>query len=191
MKILEEIDELYSRDDIMSRPSPVPKRGGVYFWYFNQIPPEVTSNECKIRDGKTLLYVGISPSPPPRNGKPPSKQNLNTRIRYHLNGNAEGSTLRLSLGVLLSNILDIQLRRVGSGKRMTFHEGEKKLNDWLDRNAFIGWKEHENPWEVEEECIQNLSLPLNLEGNAHHPFQSILKALRKSAKARAKDLEIV
>ena len=48
---------------------------------------------------------------------------MRERIRYHYQGNAEGSTLRLTLGCLLSEELDIELRRVGSGKRMTFAEG--------------------------------------------------------------------
>ena len=39
------------------------------------------------------------------------------RIRYHFRGNAEGSTLRLTLGCLLIKPLGIELRRVGSGKR--------------------------------------------------------------------------
>ncbi|MET9440781.1 GIY-YIG nuclease family protein [Streptomyces sp. NPDC006610] len=45
-----------------------------------------------------------------------STQNLRKRVRYHYRGNAAGSTLRLTLGCLLG----LELRRVGSGKRMTF-----------------------------------------------------------------------
>jgi hypothetical protein len=74
----------------------------------------------------SLLYVGISP--PPKNGAKPSKQTMRERIRYHYQGNAEGSTLRLTLGCLLSEELDIELRRVGSGKRMTYAAGEEVLS---------------------------------------------------------------
>ena len=56
-------------------------------------------------------------------------------IRYHYQGNAEGSTLRLTLGCLLSEELDIEVRRVGSGKRMTFAEGEGVLSQWMADNA--------------------------------------------------------
>jgi len=45
---------------------------------------------------------------------------MRERIPYHYKGNAEGSTLRLTLGCPLSEELDIELRRVGSGKRVTF-----------------------------------------------------------------------
>jgi len=41
-------------------------------------------------------------------------------MRDHFTGNAEGSTLRLTLGCLLSETLNIKLRRVGRGKRHTF-----------------------------------------------------------------------
>src|SRR4051812_40485672 len=109
-------ETLHSRADILSKPC-IPRDGGVYGWYFREIPPTVPSEGCVTHDGLTLLYVGISPSKPPRNGKLPSKQNLYTRVRYHMTGNAAGSTLRLTLGCLLSDRLDIQLRRVGSGKR--------------------------------------------------------------------------
>jgi hypothetical protein len=82
-----------------------------------------------------LLYVGISPKAPAANGRTPSRQNLRTRLRYHMRGNAEGSTLRLTLGCLLADELGLHLRRVGSGKRFTFCDGEKRLSDWLVENA--------------------------------------------------------
>ena len=61
------------------------------------------------------------------NGRSPSRQTLQDRVRYHYGGNAEGSTLRKTLGILLADELGIELRRVGSGKRMTFVDGELKL----------------------------------------------------------------
>lgn len=42
----------------------------------------------------------------------------NRQITYHYRGNAEGSTLRLTLGTLLASDSDFPLRRVGSGRRM-------------------------------------------------------------------------
>jgi len=45
----------------------------------------------------------------------------------------------LTLGCLLSEELDIELRRVGSGKRMTFAEGEGVLSQWMADNAFVCW----------------------------------------------------
>src|SRR4051812_45024264 len=103
---------LYSRGEVLARPSPVPEAPGVYAWYFREIPRDVPISGCVQSRDYTLLYIGISPSAPPNNGKRPSTQSLVKRIRYHYRGNAEGSTLRLTLGCLLQDKLQIELRRV-------------------------------------------------------------------------------
>jgi hypothetical protein len=98
---------------------------GVYAWYFAEIPGRADVSQCVRFDDITLLYVGISPRKPPRTGETTSKMNLRTRIRQHYALNAEGSTLRLTLGCLLAERLKIQLRRVGSGNRLTFSDDQK------------------------------------------------------------------
>jgi hypothetical protein len=163
----------------------VPISAGVYAWFFDWcregIPPEGLMHSF----GFVLLYVGIAPGPRP------SRQTLRHRLRYHFRGNAEGSTLRLSLGCLLSQSLGIELRRVGSGCRMTFGAGEEALNDWLGRNARIAWMVCNEPWKAEEYLIRTVSLPLNLDQNRHHLFHSKLSEIRRVAKARARALPIV
>jgi hypothetical protein len=89
-----------------------------------------------------LLYVGIAPAAPKSNGKKISSKTLRHRIRSHLRGNAEGSTLRLSLGFLLAPQLGLELRRVGSGTTLTFAAGEAILSEWLDANASVAWLTH-------------------------------------------------
>jgi hypothetical protein len=108
-----------------------------------------------------------------------------------MQGNAEGSTLRLTLGCLLSERLGIQLRRVGSGKRMTFGEGEAALSAWMDENAFVCWMVCEQPWKVEQQIISSVNLPLNLDQNRHHPYCSQLSACRAAARERARALPVV
>jgi hypothetical protein len=138
-----------------------------------------------------LLYIGISPSAPPKNGKLPSSQSLQSRIRYHFCGNAEGSTLRLTLGCLLAGALDIELRRVGSGKRMPFSTGEARLTEWMQQNARVAWHVCEEPWKLEEELIACVDLPLNLDQNRLHGFHPELSLIRREAKARARELPIL
>jgi GIY-YIG catalytic domain len=116
---------VFSRAEILGRPSPVPAVPGVYAWYFAEIPGRADVSQCVRFDDITLLYVGISPRKPPRTGETTSKMNLRTRIRQHYALNAEGSTLRLTLGCLLAERLKIQLRRVGSGNRLTFSDDQK------------------------------------------------------------------
>ena len=141
--------------------------------------------------GLRLLYAGISPNRPPQNGRLPSKQNLRERIKYHYSGNGEGSTLRKTLGCLLADELGIQLRRVGSGNRMTFVDGEKTLSAWMAENAYVSWVVCDRPWELEDELIVALDLPLNLQGNSHNRFHSVLTAARARCVRQARALPVV
>jgi hypothetical protein len=152
---------LWTRHEVLARPSPVPREPGIYAWFFRGLDV-VPSSSCTSCGELRLLYIGISPSAPPTNGKGPSTQSLHHRIRYHFTGNAEGSTLRLSLGCLLAEKLDIELRRVGSGKRLTFSSGETRLSEWMEENARVAWQICKEPWELEEQLIHSLGLPTKL-----------------------------
>jgi hypothetical protein len=138
-----------------------------------------------------LLYVGISPSAPPTNGKAASKRSLSHRLRYHMRGNAEGSTLRLTLGCLLADQLGIELRRVGTGTRLTFSTGEERLSQWMDENARVVWKVCKEPWKLEKQLIVAVNLPLNLDLNNAHTFFPALFALRRAARVNARALPIL
>lgn len=180
-------ERTYSRTEVMSKPTPVPAVNGVYFWWFKEIPPGVPAEGCITCDGYTLLYVGISPD---QRGKPNSRSNLRKRIKTHYSGNAAGSTLRRTLGVLLSGISCFPLRRVGSGSRMTFtHPGEQWLDAWMEKNGKVHWIPVEAPWELEDMLIASIPLPLNIQGNAHD-FKITLSGMRSQAAAEARLMEI-
>ena len=125
----------------------------------------------------TLLYVGVSP------GKQGSRETLRSRLRFHYQGHAEGSTLRLSLGCLLEHELGTALRC--SGSRMVFGAAEGRLSKWMADNTAVSWIETESPLPVEEYLLQSLDLPLNIAGNRRHPFCASLRSLRASARERA------
>jgi hypothetical protein len=182
---------MWSREEILATPTPVPAQSGIYGWYFRVLPsPEIAIARCVAAQDMRLLYVGIAPKATPATGKP-STQTLRSRVRYHFRGNAEGSTLRLTLGCLLADRLDIRLCRVGSGKRMTFtNPGEHVLSTWMAENAFVVWAPASEPWFWEEEALAQLDLPLNLSGNKHNAFHAPLSAIRAAAKADARKLPI-
>jgi hypothetical protein len=121
-----------------------------------------------------------------------STRTLRDRLRDHLVGNAEGSTLRLTLGCLLAGQLGIRLRRVGSGNRHTFtNPGEIILDRWLASHAHIAFAAVERPWEVEARLLSMMSLPLNLSGNAAHSFAADLSRMRAIARRDAAALPVV
>lgn len=170
-------DRLWSAREVLVRPSPVPAVAGVYGWHFRE-PPH------RDLDAGRLLYVGIAPR---YMANRTSTQNLRKRVRYHYRGNAAGSTLRLTLGCLLG----LELRRVGSGKRMTFGKGgEATLSQWMADNARVCWIEQSEPWDLESQLISRLDLPLNLDQNRHNAFHSRLKEMRAQARERARELPI-
>lgn len=152
------------------------------------MPEIVPLEDCIQFKEYYLVYSGISPD---KKGKPNSKSTLRTRLRTHYFGNAEGSTLRRTLGILLAQQSGFPLRRVGSGKRMTFtHLGEQWLDHWMEENTRISWILDPEPWVLEENMFKSVSLPLNLKGN-EHVFKNTLSTLRKEAIHQARMLEIV
>jgi GIY-YIG catalytic domain-containing protein len=185
-----EPDRLWSWGELAESPSLPPRKPGVYGWYFDQLPPAVPVSTCRRAAGCVLAYVGIAPKSPPSNGAKPSTQTLRDRLRYHFTGNAEGSTLRLTLGCLLAAELGLELRRVGSGKRLTFHTGEIVLSGWMAQHGRVVWSEHPEPWLAEAGLMRDVSLPLNLAGNQHSPFHTQLSELRATQKGRARMLPI-
>lgn len=184
-------NRVWSRAEVLSSPSPVPRAPGIYAWYFRNLPKLVPTDGCIRLGDLALLYIGIAPKAPPQNGRRPSSQKLWHRIRYHYRGNAEGSTLRLTLGCLLAGELGLELRRVGSGRRMTFGHGEAWLSEWMSENAFVTWAEDTAPWITEAGAIADMPLPLNLDMNRLHPFHATLTDVRRLARERARSLPVL
>jgi len=130
---------LYTRDQVLTRPCPVPVEPGVYAWYFDRPPGGTPLENVHSVNGWSLLYVGISPRAPRPDGTSASRQSLRSRLRYHYRGNAYGSTLRLTLGSLLAEELGIGLRRVGSGTRLTLvRESSRCRSGWAPMHASAG-----------------------------------------------------
>jgi hypothetical protein len=184
-------DRLYSQHEVLAASSPVPSKPGVYGWWLSSLPAPIEISECIRREGCTLLYVGISPDRPPGNGRAASKQNLRKRLRQHYTRTAAASTLRRTLGCLLAEELGLQLRRVGSSERRTnFGEGEERLSGWMARNAKVSWVVRERPWELEDELIGRLDLPLNLKGNRRNKYHSALTEARARCLAQARAMPV-
>lgn len=185
--------DLRSRDEVLTRPCPAPSEPGIYAWFFKRVPDLIDATGCFSICGKTLLYVGISPREPPTDGRQPSRSTLRKRLQTHYRGNAEGSTLRKTLGCLLAHQTGFPLRRVGSGQRQTFtNPGEQALDAWMSANAYVTWHPCERPWAVEQEILASgLPLPLNIRDNPCEAHTLVVRAVRRNAVAAAIDLPIV
>jgi GIY-YIG catalytic domain len=85
----------------------------------------------------------------------------------------------------------MQLRRVGSGKRLTFADGEQELSQWMAENAYVSWIGRDSPWELEDHLIAALDLPLNLQGNNHNQFHLVLTGVRAKCAAQARALPVL
>jgi hypothetical protein len=179
---------LWSWKELCSE-NALPARPGVYGWYFDALPPVVPVADCHRADGWVLAYVGIAPRRPYLDGRR-SSQTLASRLRMHFAGRAFGSTLRYSLGCLLSGVLGLEYRRHGQGFGFGL-EGETALSRWMHTHARVVYCVHEAPWIEEERSIDSLSVPLNLKGNEGHPFHTHLSALRWSTLERARQLPVL
>jgi hypothetical protein len=163
---------LLSHAEISAQPSPVPAVGGTYGLHFTEAPhPSLNADE--------LLYVGISP------GSARSKETLRSRIGYHFSGDAEGSTVRMTLGCLLG--IPLRLRERTDTK--TFGpEGEAALTRWMVRHTRVCWHLGDEPWTTKPAAIAQASTPLNVRYNPDHPFHPVLSEIRAAALAEARRL---
>ena len=105
----------------------------------------------------------------------------------------DSEAVRVSKGCLLAQDLGIALRRVGSCERLTFtNPGERKLDAWLDANAFVTWQVSDRPWELEAEVLRSdVPLPLNIRDNPCAAHTSRLSEIRRRAVATALTLPVV
>ena len=58
----------------------------------------------------------------------------------------------------------------------------------MEQNAFVSWAVRDRPWELEDNLIATLDLPLNLEGNSRNRFHPELTRARARCVADAKAL---
>ncbi len=183
-------ERLFTRAEVLQRASPVPRAFGLYAWYFREVPAIVPTRGCLEFGGNTLLYLGIAPD---IKNKPNSRSTLLKRIRQHYGGNAEGSTLRRTLGMLLeekSGISAATRRKWQKDFYALTHAGEQYLDRWMEHNAFVAWIVHAEPWRIEHQLFYQMSCPLNISGNAHHPFYPVLRKMRADALQCARSLPI-
>lgn len=154
-----------------------PASPGIYGWWVARGALDVPDASYQERDGHQLLYVGISPR------RAASSGTIRKRLIQHMTGNASQSTLRRTLGVLLTEQLGLTLGIYGG--RPTFGpDGEPHITAWLHENAKVAWVVDPAPWAVEDELLGSSVLALNLDGRSDD-FARSISVKRTTALAEA------
>ena len=79
------LERLWTRPELLCRPSPLSSESWLYARYIEGLPTPFAS--CHSSDDYPPVYIGIAPS------RPASKATLCSRIKQHLRGNAAGDAL--------------------------------------------------------------------------------------------------
>lgn len=160
----------------------VPSEKGIYAWLFTHGRLPVPDAPYAHANGFDLLYVGIAPKKPSSKGKE-SASRLRSRIRSHCKGDASRSTLRLTLGVLLAEELNLSLG-IHKGRLNWGADGEVRLTGWINAYARMTWVEIETPWVVEDELLLHATVALNIDGRTDafsHELRRCRDKMRRSA----------
>jgi hypothetical protein len=156
--------EFVTADTIRARPSSVPAEAGIYGWWFDAALEEI-SEGCHSKNSFNLLYVGIAPSAPPRDGV--KMRTLRDRLLNHCRGPMATSTLRRTLAAILKEQQKLSIQRAASGKSQMPADDEAKLTRWMAEHARVTWLIAPSPWAIEDELLKHgPRLPLNIRGSS-------------------------
>jgi hypothetical protein len=115
--------------------------------------------------------------------RPKSSRTLRHRLRDHIHGPIGSSTLRRTLASVLATSLDLKFTQTAANRASMSAEDERRLTEWMSREAMVAWLVCVRPWEVERHILASgLRLPLNIQGSLD-PFSRTLSALRTKALA--------
>lgn len=159
----------------------LPEKAGVYAWWTERGSiPQVPESPHPDNPDLHLFYVGRAPR------DSASSATLKSRIvNNHLRGNTGASTFRFTLAALLMQSLGFTPEQTKT-KSVLPGSQNKALSNWQEEHLRLTWVEHDEPWLIEDEVIARLQPPLNLAGNASHPFHSALSEARAKFREVAK-----
>jgi hypothetical protein len=161
---------------------------GVYFVFFDALEGllhrsgyyHFNPDRPYSQEGYELLYVGASVDP------------LSRRVLEHLNGNTKGSSLRMTVGALMSS--ELGLEPVTTPRRTYFDfgsDGEARLTDWMLAHTRVATAASAQPYADERELLTTIPLPFNISERRRHPFSKYLMAQRAVMAGKARALQAV
>lgn len=158
----------------------LPDHSGVYLICSSSIdilPNALRELEYNYFNGLPVIYIGIA-------GRPTSRvRSLRKRdYKNHFCGNARGSTLRKSLGVLFEFRKVFSEKSVRSTKYKFQAEDEGTLSEWMKTNLTLHFLQMEEPLLAEQFLINYFNPPLNIKDNHNKTnldFRKKLSELRR------------
>lgn len=175
MQCFLETEQLVRVRVIRANKAILPQKRGIYGLFFHVAPPEVPIDNCFVREGASLLYIGTAGANLKLNGT------LRKRIgNNHLGGNERRSTICQTLATLLPEIAGPPIPKDEKGKIKlhTSPDGAKRLREWMDQNISVCWTQHPDPSCLGSDLIRSYGPPLNID-YSEHPFSVVLSGLRE------------
>jgi hypothetical protein len=170
--------------DVETARMTLPAENGIYAWWTESgAIPEVPERSHPRDETLQLFYIGIAPK------DSRSSATLKSRIvENHLRGNTGSSTFRFALAALLMDTLRFTPHQTRT-KYVLPSSQNQALSAWQSQHLKLTWVEHDQPWLIEDAIIAALGPPLNLAGNASHPFHSTLSEARATFREAARPSE--
>ncbi len=146
-------------------------RPGLYSWWVAASGAQDLSVGLGLPVAAGLVYAGQAGATRSRSGKP-SSNTLWTRLtRMHARGRVRSSTCRHTLAAILREPLGLA------------HEDDTRLNDWIDEHLSVVPLPVTDPdalAALEDDVLEELDPPLNLQGMRTTPVRARLSELRRS-----------
>lgn len=117
-------------------------------------------------DGFDLLYVGAT------------ADSLRLCAMQQVVGDSRSSSLRMTVGALVAD--DLNLDPVGDDSRTYFNfgDGERRLTEWLCAYTRVAVHVTDQPFVVEKMLLRSLTVPFNISDRKRHPYSKYLTNLR-------------
>lgn len=161
-------------DPLSPKPHLLPNKPGNYLFCLkgnSKLPDILIVPIVSKFENLRVIYTGIT-------GK--SLQGRDSK--QHFNGNAEGSTVRSSVGALLGFKNTFRITKKGKTKKTKYKiDQEVQISDWMKGNLIMYYIESEDYTENEDKLINHFNPPLNLRGNRNienRDYRKLLSELR-------------
>lgn len=167
------VTALHSTSWLKENLRTVPDRGGTYAFYLRakaSLPFDLPVASTPL-DEAVPIYIGKT------------TESLRRRLKQHLFGDARVSQLKANLGVLAQDALGLAVRPI-PGKRYFVFADERPLDDWIAEHVMVGYRETDDPTQMEAAWLASSPGILNVLGRAETTVTRLIRAQRKMASGR-------